>query len=236
MRKNQGKRHQRPRRGRELIGALLTAALVGALAIASVLFLLRPNWPGAETGADAPSLPISVSGVVFNVPPAAIRIPVQRRTGAQPRLDLAFTWPDLAPPPPSSAKTEAAGPASVPDQVFITVRGPQGTVPLNKRVSEIYARYASSSAFAGPEGLLGVAFNDGTPYDGEDLLFQADRPENFVARCTRDTARTPGSCLLERHIGAAELTIRFRREWLGEWQSFASRIDRLLGSLHGPEG
>ena len=44
---------------------------------------------------DAPSLPITIGGVAFNVPPAAIRFKVQRRAGAQARIDLNFVWPSL---------------------------------------------------------------------------------------------------------------------------------------------
>ena len=36
--------------------------------------------------------------MTFNVPPAAIRVPVQRRPGAHERVDLAFVWPSLEPP------------------------------------------------------------------------------------------------------------------------------------------
>ena len=222
--------------GKGLLGALAAATAAGAIAVASVLFLLRPTWPGADMARDAPSLPVSVAGVIFNVPPAAIRVPAQRRAGAQPRLDLAFTWPGLVPPPVRPAKLPPGeGSSAAPEQIFITVTGARDAVPLNKRITEIYARFAASEAFRGPEGLLGVAFKDGTPYSGEDLLFEAERPEDFVARCTRDTGQTPGTCLLERHIGAAEITVRFRRAWLAEWQALAGGVERLLATLHGPE-
>ena len=46
---------------------------------------------------DAPSLPITIGGMAFNVPPAAIRFKVQRRPGAQARVDLSFVWPSLDP-------------------------------------------------------------------------------------------------------------------------------------------
>ena len=71
-------------------------AMVG-LAGAPIAYML---WPQAKPVApDAPSLPITVGGVAFNVPPAAIRFKMQRRAGAQARVDLAFLWPSLEPPP-----------------------------------------------------------------------------------------------------------------------------------------
>src|SRR4051812_24831230 len=83
-------RHGR-RQGSSLPGRLVWFALslVGVgLAGAPVAYML---WPArAAIAPDAPSLPITVGGVSFNVPPAAIRFKVQRRPGAQPRIDLTF--------------------------------------------------------------------------------------------------------------------------------------------------
>ena len=42
-------------------------------------------------------LPIVVAGVTFDIEPAAIRMPVQRRAGWQARVDLIYPWPSLAP-------------------------------------------------------------------------------------------------------------------------------------------
>ena len=76
--------------------ATLIVLVVGAAAL--VALMLWPRWPGAAVAPDAPALPITVGGVLFNVPPAAIRVPVQRHSGATERLDLAFLWPSLQPP------------------------------------------------------------------------------------------------------------------------------------------
>ena len=43
---------------------------------------------------------------MFNIEPAAIRRPLQRKPGTQERVDLAYLWPSLVPPEPA-AKTEA---------------------------------------------------------------------------------------------------------------------------------
>src|SRR5215831_12316256 len=72
-------------------------AACASLAIRAIVYLLHPGWSDAATP-DAPPLPIVVAGVVFNVPPAAIRMPLQRHAGPQERIDLAYRWPTLAPP------------------------------------------------------------------------------------------------------------------------------------------
>jgi hypothetical protein len=79
-------------RGGLLLNALLFAGF-SALATASIVYLLAPRWAEAPAPLDAPRLPIVVAGVVFNIAPAAIRVPLQRRAGPQDRVDLAYAWP-----------------------------------------------------------------------------------------------------------------------------------------------
>jgi hypothetical protein len=51
-------------------------------------------------------------------------------------------------------------------------------------------------------------------------------------RCTRNGAGpTPGICLSERRIAAADLVVRFPRDWLNDWRMVAGKIDHLLRSL-----
>jgi len=56
------------------------------------------------------------------------------------------------------------------------------------------------------------------------------RPERFVVRCNRPGA-TPGMCLLERRLGAADIIVRFPRDWLFQWQDLVEGVDRLIASL-----
>ncbi len=57
-------------------------------------------------------------------------------------------------------------------------------------------------------------------------------PEHFLARCSRKGVNNSGVCLLERRIGNADITFRFPRDWLTDWQNVASGIDRLIARLH----
>ena len=83
-----------------------------------------------------------------------------------------------------------------------------------------------------------LAFLDGSPYQGEDLIYDATTPENFLVRCTRNGAgATPGTCLYERRIdNAADMVVRFPRDWLADWQTIAAGIDRLIGDLRPRQG
>jgi hypothetical protein len=202
---------------------LLSALLL--LAGGGVAYLLWPIWPEAVP-IDAPPLPITISGVTFNVPPAAIRAPVQRRPGAQERIDLAFQWPSLDPPPPAVKGAPAPG-----ERLFVTIARDDGKPPPIERLKGIYPRYLTRVASKGADGLVTQSFDDATPYRGEDLIYQAAAPERFFARCTRAAGPRPGTCLSERRIGAAELTFRFPRDWLTEWGDISANIERLIAQL-----
>ena len=98
----------------------LPIAVFGAGMVGATLFvgwLLWPRWPSAEMALDAPSLPITVSGVNFNIPPAAIRNKVQRKPGMHERVDLVFLWPSLEPPDPA-VKAGPVASAKAIDRVF----------------------------------------------------------------------------------------------------------------------
>jgi hypothetical protein len=42
----------------------------------------------------------------------------------------------------------------------------------------------------------------------------------------------PGTCIQERSIEAAEVTLRFPRAWLEDWRSAAAGFDRLVAQFH----
>ncbi len=220
---------------------LLTLPLIGgslavAAAAAFILAVLWPSgWQGPPSGPNAPALPVTVAGVIFNIPPAAIRLPIQRQPGAHERLDLAFLWPSLQPPdsaaPPNVPTKGAAKPQSF-ERVFITIVPARNTLPPSERVRTIYPRFAESESSEGPDGLAVLAFQQGSPYQGEDLIYDAAMPENFLVRCTRNGAGpTPGVCLYSKRIGEADVTVRIQRDWLEDWRSIAGNIEALLAKL-----
>ncbi len=218
------------RRGGSLILPLAVSLALAVLAIAFVAFVLWPRWPGSAAS-DAPALPVTVAGELFNVPPAAMRMPVQRHAGPHERLDLAFLWPSLAPPDPAAKPALTEEPSAL-DRLFVTIAAADGTLPPVDRVNAIFRRYLSEEHFESPDGLLIMSFREGTPYQGEDLYFDSAAPERFMTRCTRPGAGgTPGMCLFEQRIGAASVVVRFPRDWLSDWRAVSRGIDRLVASL-----
>jgi hypothetical protein len=220
----------RRRRRSGWLGRVLVAMLgmtVAGMACAPIAYILWPQ-PSAISP-DAPSLPITVGGVAFNIPPAAIRVKMQRRTGAQARIDLAFVWPSLTPPDAATKPASNAAP-DVTDRLFVTISANDGTLPPAERLKIIYPRYAGHGV-VGTDGLAVQGFRDGSPYQGEELIFDPAAPERFLMRCTRQIGGTPAMCLHERRIGGADITVRFPREWLSDWRSVADRIDRLIAGF-----
>ena len=63
--------------------------------------------------------------------------------------------------------------------MFVTIAAAGDTLPPAERVKTIYPRYATAEPVAGPEGLAVLAFRDGTPYQGEDLIYDAATPGQF---------------------------------------------------------
>jgi hypothetical protein len=232
----------RSRRSR-LTLPVLGIGLVTAAALGFVAYVLWPTWPSKPVVLDAPALPITVAGVLFDVPPAAIRAAIQRHPGQQDRVDLAFDWPSLAPAKPDDKEKSplnaenavAAATAAEDKRLFVTIAALSATVlPPLERLRSIYPHYADDQASAGPDGLAILPFRAGTPYASEDLVYFGSHPDLFFARCTRPGRVVPGTCLQERMIDAAEITLRFPRDWLSDWRNVAGSFERLMVQLHPP--
>jgi hypothetical protein len=223
--------HRRRHRTGGLPGRLIgiaVAAAVAALAGAPIAYML---WPAPKAiSLDAPSLPITIGGMAFNVPPAAIRFKVQRRPGAQARVDLRFVWPSLM-PPDLSVKPLPTDTPDITDTLFVTIATADTSLSPVERLKTIYPRYADAAPIVGSDGLSLQGFREGSPYQGEDLIIEPASPERFLLRCTRQIASTPAMCLHERRIGGADVTVRFPRVLLEDWRAVAGGIDRLMAGL-----
>ena len=212
---------------------IMLSCAVAAGAMTLIAYLLWPTW-GADVSSRPARLPVSIGATIFNVPTAAIRMKIQRHTGPQERIDLAFIYPSLEPPEAQKhvSADEVVEEAVQPiDRIFLSIAAHHDTLAPDTRVRTIYPRYLAQASTPGEDGLTMRGFRDGTPYGGEDLFF-ANTPD-LTARCTRD-ASTPGMCLSERRIDGADLTFRFPRNWLAQWRDVAHAIDRLTLQLHGP--
>jgi len=207
---------------------------VTSSAMALVAYLLWPTW-GADASSSPARLPVSVGATLFNVPTMAIRMKIQRHSGPQERVDLAFAFPSLEPPElPKHVSADAIDETIQPiDRIFLSIAAHHDSLAPEARLRTIYPRYLDQASLPMEDGLTMRAFRDGSPYGNEDLFF-ANSPSLYT-RCTRDAA-TPGICMSERRIDGADLTFRFPRSWLAQWRDVANAMDRLAVQLHGPRG
>jgi hypothetical protein len=215
---------------------IVLGSAIAAGGVALVAYLLWPTWGTNSTSAPE-RLPVSIGGTLFNVPTEAIRMKIQRHSGAQERIDLNFSFPSLAvPEAPKHLSTDSADDAIQPiDRIFLSIAAYHDEQAPDMRARTIYPRYLDQTSTPNrstlaQDGLTVRAFRTGTPYGGEDLVSAAT--PSLTARCSRDAA-TPGMCLSERRIGGADLTFRFPRNWLAQWRDVAEAMDRLTLQLHG---
>jgi hypothetical protein len=213
---------------------IMLACAITVSAIALIAYLLWPTWE-PDVSSDPARLPVSIGATLFNVPTAAIRMKIQRRSGAQERIDLNFAFPSLeTPEAPKHVSADSVEEALQPiDRIFLSISAHHDSLAPDIRVRTIYPRYLEDVVTPEQDGLTMRAFRDGSPYSNEDMFF-ASAPD-INARCTRDAA-TPGMCLSERRIEGADLTFRFPRSWLEKWREVADAMDRLTLQLHGPRG
>jgi hypothetical protein len=233
-------------RGRKALTPVFTwpfACLVLAVAAAAAFIsdVLWPSWPSAPIALDAPPMPIMVAGALFEIPPAAIREAVQRHPGQHERIDLVFSWPALTPAakarlrenaPLSPENALAAASQAENERLFVTIAALAGVLPPLERLRTIYPRYLAGQPGSGPDGLALLSFRAGTPYQGEDLFYGLDNPEQFFARCTRQAGAVAGSCISERALDGTQISMRFPRDWLNDWRNVAAGFDRLVTQLH----
>ncbi|MGO9359571.1 MAG: hypothetical protein ACLP1D_18215 [Xanthobacteraceae bacterium] len=210
---------------------VIVSTVIGAAAVATISYLLWPTWTPA--GANDPArLPISIGNTLFNVPTPAVRISVQRRTGPQDRVDLAFSYPSLAPGVETrhvSIDTVEQTPQSI-DVIFLSIAAHGSALAPEERARTIYPRYVETAATV-DDGLARRAFRDPSPYANEDL-FIATTPA-LIARCSRD-GETPGICLSERRLNGADLTFRFPRAWLSDWRNVAAAMQHIVDDIYKP--
>jgi hypothetical protein len=187
---------QRRRYGGQFSLLLMAFAVIALGAFGYVGYVLWPRWPAPRL--DAPAVPITVAGVAFNLPPAAIRRAAQRRSGAQERVDLVFLWPSLEPPDPA-AKPSAAPPGTVAQtsqavaRVFMTILSAGDTLAADDRALTIYPRYAAAEPVLDASGLTVLAFRDGTPYQGEDRAFSYAALANALVPLPAPASTSGGS-------------------------------------------
>ena len=153
---------------------MLPLTVSGLLVVGAGIFVgfaLWPTWPGAATPLEAPAIPTTVAGVLFDVPPAAIRNAVQRHTGPQ----TASTCLHVAVAPASICRSNTSDPDSgqaavasdgeaAPDaaaRFFVTIAPLGPVLPPLERHAGVYPHYVDPKRWLAPDGLAILPFRKG---------------------------------------------------------------------------
>ncbi len=204
--------------------ALAAALAVGALGHA----LLRGESPAAVVEAR-------IGDAQFAFAPAYARDEATAEGGALDRLAFIAVFPDFTPrprgdkpPPPERLNARAQA------HLFITLSpADEGMEPAD-RPARLYARFLEGETFLGPGGLVMRRFEQGSPYDLEQLYIAPPSGRDFFARCPK-AANEGGAaadlCLWLFRVDGLDVELRFAPTLLEHWDALSEGARDFLASI-----
>ncbi|MEI2734448.1 MAG: hypothetical protein V9G24_06270 [Rhodoblastus sp.] len=166
----------------------------------------------------------SIGDVTLAYAPAYARFGGGRSGGRFDTLELAATFPDFRPAGDSVTPLAEADGSGKTALVFFTFARADRKMDPADMVGLLYARFLEPGVEETEEGLIRRAFQDGSPYQGEDLYFAPPEGRAFAARCARPTVPSDGlpeTCLSLFREGGLDISIRFGRPLLARWERLA---------------
>jgi hypothetical protein len=144
-------------------------------------------------------------------------------------------FPDFAPPARAAkAQSSEALTSLARNHVFITVSLKDDGVDPADRPMQLYARFLEAETIAGPGGLVMRRFEQGSPYDLEQLYVAPPDGRDFFARCpkpSRAGAAPTELCFFVFRVDGLDVELRFAPALLDNWdalnegaRAFLSRI------------
>lgn len=166
----------------------------------------------------------AVGDVTVAYAPAYARFGGGRSGGRFDTLELAATFPDFRPAGDSVTPLAEADGSGKSALVFFTFARADRKMDPADMVGLLYARFLEPGVEETEQGLIKRAFQDGSPYQGEDLYFAPPEGRAFAARCARPTKPSDGlpeTCLSLFRESGLDISIRFGRPLLARWQRLA---------------
>ncbi|HMN73377.1 MAG TPA: hypothetical protein PKA55_16070, partial [Rhodoblastus sp.] len=165
------------RRARIFVYAFGAALVAGSGAL---------GWYITQRASQNRTLAISTIGdVTLAYAPAYARFGGGRSGGRFETLELAATFPDFRPAGDSVTPLAQADGSDKTALVFFTFARADNKIDPADLVGQLYARFLEPAVEETEEGLIKRAFQDGSPYQGEDLYFAPPEGHAFAARCAR---------------------------------------------------
>ena len=186
-----------------------------------------------RTGADE-YVQSQIGDLRLIYPAAYARFPGGRLGGRIDSLDMAATFPDLKPAGDAAAPLSDESAAGAPAIVFLSIGPHERKVDQADLVVTLYDRFLDPEIGEAAAGLLKRRFQDGSPYQGEDLYFAPPEGRAFAARCTRPTTPPDGlpeTCIASIYEGGADVELRFSRGLLPQWEKLSEGSRALIRSM-----
>lgn len=196
------------------------ALLAVSIAVGTVL-LFSPR-------VDAPNEAIraEVAGVGFSYARAYARDEATRIGGMTDRLSFIVSYPAFA---PLKSKPRAG------ESVTFTVTAKDDGLDPSERPAKLYARFLTPETFDGPGGLVLRHFEQGSPYDSEELFIAPPDGRMFFARCPKPETGAPGEgCISVFRKGALDVELRYAPSLLANWDALYEGAQTLLARMTAP--
>lgn len=214
-------------------GMRLFFALLGLLA------LLTAGAYGVLRGRDAPGdkVEADIGEAHFSFDPAYARDEFTAVGGFTDRLAFVAVFPDFSSPgrveKPSPGKSRATLAKS---KVLITVALKDDGMDPADRPTKLYARFLRGEAFAGPNGLVMRHFENGSPYDIEELYIAPPDGKEFFARCPRNKSESgvvSELCLSIFRVDGLDVELRYAPDLLEHWGALNEGARGFLARIGG---
>ncbi|MGE3245131.1 MAG: hypothetical protein AB7J19_02275, partial [Beijerinckiaceae bacterium] len=202
-------------RSRYTFAAAIVA--VCALLAAAVLYLAQP---GETTRRPVETY---VGDVRLVVPAAYFRFEYAKVGGRMQEIDLAADAQTFR-PARLQRNFNPTGPDPLSNTIFLTIQQPEGRFDPAERTTRLFTRFLQPDTWSHPGGLVMRRFQNGSPYENEDLYMAPPEGRRFAARCPRPRqppSPLPATCIAEVRMDGVEVRMRFSADLLADW-------DRLL--------
>jgi hypothetical protein len=182
---------------------------------------------------ETPRLVEATVGDVRLAMSSAFLFAAERTGGAMPVLKAAAFFPDFTPAGELQDVTDTTDIDSrLARVVFLTLRPADPSLDPSDRTARLYERFLDETAWSHPGGLIARAFEDDSPFPGDELYFTAPEGRDFAARCRKpDAARkTQNSCQAVFRLGALDVELRFSADLLSEWKRMRQGAEAIVAA------
>jgi hypothetical protein len=143
--------------------------------------------------------------------------------GMADRLSFVASFPSFG---PLKEKDRAAR------AVTLTLTPRDDGLDPGERPAKLYARFLTPETVEGPGGLVLRRFEQGTPYDTEELFIAPPDGRGFFARCPKPQSGAPGeACLSIFRNGALDVEVRYPASLLEHWETLIDGARALVAKF-----